>query len=748
MFRTLSLVAAVFSCWVMLPLRANAQPAGAPPADVPDTTHVYPRLVVREKGTENAWVAYGDSPAFGYGPSPQNLLTCLPPGEERDRDLDFRDFAEWAFAHGVTIVRSYPPSAIVGPRYLDLFEHADGDSSRFDLEKFNRRYFARLREACTMFRAHGIFVHLQLWQAVYWKKEWDTCYYNPERNANSKLWKNAGPGKFVIDPKRDAALLAHQREYVRLILEATGDLGNVFYDIMNEIGNGTGTSGEWVEAILDEIEAWESRTGLDVLVGINDEGKDRRETGYALSNPRMEIAFLDLGRYDEHVEARTKYKKPTFGIRNIDWNPLTSEREYFSDEHDISINPDSSLTSRTRRMFWRLCMGKSQMSAAYADFGRLAYRGKPLMTFDLWPFQNLRRIFTDSPWVKDYSMMKIADVVRESPTEYTYELDSPKLVVSYFETVPGTAGTSFPSKEVLITPHSQIGKPEGRVLEPALSNWQRAVAATRDDGIAFTLPTFNDDLLAVLIESAEDPEYQTTSGVAKLKTSLDGGKVHLSWDHNMPGMIARVHRTNHIEAETGKPPSRQTLIAGTTGLSVIDEASGPGNWEYRIVWKDEVNHHFYETNTELVMVPDVPPVVPEIRIITTEQTRAVLWAPGNLEPDIARYEWERRSPGEGAFAAVDSTSDAFFEDRGLQVGVPVEYRVRAVDLANNTSEFSTPLTVTTRKSSQASGLRALEQPIKKRLRPLLFLSVAGIGVLAGALWGMRARRRSRPPRST
>ena len=650
MFRTLSAFAVVVST-LLLPICAGAQPATSPPPDFPDTSHVYPRLVVREKGTENAWVAYGESPAFGYGPSPQKiLLTCLPPGEERDRDLDFRDFAEWAFAHGVTIVRSYPPSAIVGPRYLELFEYAGGDTARVDLEKFNRLYFARLREACTMFRAHGIFVHLQLWQGVYWKKDWDTCYYNPERNANSALWKNAGPGKFVIDPDRDKALVAHQREHVRLILEATGDLGNVFYDVMNEIGNGTGTSGKWVEAILDEIEAWESRTGLDVLVGLNDEGRERSETGNALSNPRMEIAFLDLGRYDEHVEARQNYKKPTFGVRNIDWNPTTRERTYFAGELDMSINPDSSLVSRTRRMFWRLCMAKSQMSAAYADFGRLAYRGKPLMTFDLWPFQNMRRIFTNSPWVKDYSMMKIADVVRESPTEHTYELDSPKLVAAYFETVPGTAGTSFPSKDILFAPHSQIGKPEGRVFEPARSNWQRAVAATREDGVAFTVPTFTDDLLVVLIESAADPNYTTTSDVAKLTTSVDGGKVHLSWDRNMPGMIARVHRMNHIEAETGQPPSRPTLIAGTTGLSTIDEASGPGSWEYRIVWKDETNHRFYETNTEVVTVPDVPPVVPEIRIVTTGEARAVLWAPGNLEPDIARYEWEMRLPGDASWA--------------------------------------------------------------------------------------------------
>jgi hypothetical protein len=761
MFRPLSSFFALISCLLILPVGVAAQPpgsppqspgapeqapgiappAGAPPAEAPDISHSSPRLVVREKGTENAWVAYGDSPAFGYGPSPQNILTCLPPGEERDRDLDFRDFAEWAFAHGVTIVRSYPPSAIVGPRYLDVFEYAQGDTTRVDLEKFNRAYFAKLREACTLFRAHGIFVHLQLWQAVYWKKEWDNCYYNPDRNANSSLWKHAGPGEFVIDPDRNKALVAHQRQYVRLILEATGDLGNVYYDIMNEIGNGTGTSAKWVSAILDEIEAWESKTGLDVLVGLNDEGRDRNETGNSLSNPRMEIAFLDLGRYDEHVEARKKYKRPTFGVRNIDWNPSTREREYFSGENDISISPDSTFASRTRRTFWRLCMAKSQMCPAYADFGRLAYRGMPLMRLDLWPFQNLRRIFTNSPWVKDYSMMKIADVIRESPTEYTYELDSPKLVVGYFEAVPGTAGAEFPSKQVLITPHSQIGKPEGRILEPAKSNWGRAMAATREDAISLTVPTFIDDILAVLIESAEDPSYETIVDVAKLTATVDGGKVRLSWDQNVQGMIARVHRRNQVEVESGAPFSRLTLIAGTTELSAVDEAAGPGRWDYSIVWKDEANHRFYESNKVVVTVPDVPPVTPEIRIVKTGETRAVLWAPGNLEPDIARYEWERRSPGDATWAPIDSTAQAYFDDHSLEKNVPVEYRVRAVDLANAVSEFSAPVTVTPGERKEASAFASLEQPIRKRMRPLLFLLFAGLGLLAGILWGMRARRR-------
>ena len=70
-------------------------------------------------------------------------------------------------------------------------------------------------------------------------------------------------------------MLNHQKQYVKKILDATGDLGNVFYDIMNEIGNGTGISEAWVWEIIQAINGWEARSGYDVLVTLNDEGGKR-----------------------------------------------------------------------------------------------------------------------------------------------------------------------------------------------------------------------------------------------------------------------------------------------------------------------------------------------------------------------------------------------------------------------------------------------------------------------------------------
>jgi hypothetical protein len=493
-------------------LLAGSVAAGAAAAE-----SSWPRLELRAAGTENAWVAYGDRAALGYGLSPQNILETLPPGEARDPDFDFRDFAEWAGESGVTILRSYPPSVAVGPRYLDLFVRAVGDTGPFDLERFNPRYFERLREACALFREHGIFVHLQLWQAVTWKKGWDRCYYHPERNVNPELARDAGPGAFVIDPGRNAALLAHQREHVRRLLDATGDLGNVFYDVMNEIGNGTGMSEAWVEAILDEIEAWEEKSGLDVLVGLNDEGRDRDRAGRSLSNPRLEIAFLDLGRYDEHLAVRGRQRRPTFGVRNIDWDPQTRERFYFAGEYDLSINPDPGLHGRSRRMYWRMFLAKCQMNAGYADFGRQAYRSGNL---DALMLADFRDILAGLPADGFARLLPAPECIVGAPGEFSYCLASTDLVVLLTECSPGHAGRDFSPDTLRLAGIALEGMGSAlvgervpcRVLDLGGARRSLAAAKLENGELKLPLPAFRDGLVVIAGLEADSSVSEAASG--------------------------------------------------------------------------------------------------------------------------------------------------------------------------------------------------------------------------------------------
>ena len=689
----------------------------------------WPALAVVDAGTEHAWVSYGGRPAFGYGYSPQSVLAKIPVGEELDPEVDFRDFAPWASARGITIVRSYPPSSIVGERYLELFERAEDDPDRFDLERFNAAYFDRLREACALFREHGIFVHLQLWQAVTWKKFWDTCYYHPDLNVNPELSRQAGPGKFAIDPKRNPALVAHQREHVRRFLDATGDLGNVFYDVMNEIGNGTGANGAWLEAMLDEIEAWEERNGREVIVGLNDEGRERSKTGGSLSNPRLDVAFVDLGRYDEHVEVRARYLRPTFGVRNIDWNPETEKRAYFAGEYDLSLDPDPGRALRSKRMYWRMFLARVQMNAGYADWGRFAYRGGPLADLALEDLPSRESPHLDAT----YSRMVPVEIL-ESPTEHSYGLVSPsqdyyatskqaRQAVVLVEVTPGVSGIDVPAGKlrlrglsVLRTELKLGGTLPYRVRIEHLSTGEFTTnrADLDSDPMEIDLPAFRDALLVQFRPSFRQKTELETEDPVIVSARLEGTSVRLDWDRMLDD-VAWILLDDRA-------------VGRTRGTTFVDPNPPPGALEYRIVFRkeDELEGGIENGLSASIVVPDDPPVPCEIRPVKVWPTRIALWAKGNVAPDVNRYEWEVRAAG-GDWKALATTETFYLRRDGLEPGTTAEYRVRALDAAGRASDWSEPLAVTTRNA--AGPLDGLSRTFRSPKRVAAGL-VAGLTLVA------------------
>ena len=72
------------------------------------------------KESNNGWpyLSFGNAPAFGYGASPQHILTYLPSGNGND----YRAWVEWAHKYQMNHVRSYPPSIVVKDPSLNLFQ--------------------------------------------------------------------------------------------------------------------------------------------------------------------------------------------------------------------------------------------------------------------------------------------------------------------------------------------------------------------------------------------------------------------------------------------------------------------------------------------------------------------------------------------------------------------------------------------------------------------------------------------------
>ena len=166
-------------------------------------------LSIRATSGNPACLYYGDSPVHAFGLSPQNILTYLPNGNGNSISV----WVNWAMKFGINHVRSYPPSIEVSEPAQNVFEKSVLDPDKFDLNNYNQKYFDELRKACLLLREREFIVHLQLWQAVYWKKNWRDNYYNPKNNINPDISKHAAPKEFVT--MKNSILLNHQKRYVK-----------------------------------------------------------------------------------------------------------------------------------------------------------------------------------------------------------------------------------------------------------------------------------------------------------------------------------------------------------------------------------------------------------------------------------------------------------------------------------------------------------------------------------------------------
>jgi hypothetical protein len=459
-----------------------------------------PRLKIVNKGTADARLSYGDKPVFAFGPSHQGTFSHLGPKASRD----ITRWISWAVRFRMTNLRSYPPARITHDGSLKPFLPAGPSSNRYDLTWFNLRYFQELRRVCGMLRDNGIIVHLQFWQAVAWKTNrqdrWDRNYYNPVNNVNPDIAKNAGPGEFVT--MKNPVLLAHQKEYVRQVLDATGDLGNVCYDIMNEIGNGIGKSEAWVNEIIATVRQWEKDNGHQVLLTLNDEG-GMRMGEFSLSNSGLDLILMDLGRYDEHVQARKKYRKPTIAVRNIDYDHVTGQRTYFFGNNDLDRTSDTSLQSRGRRVWWRMFMALVQSNGGYSDVTHEQRKQDLQAERAVLSFKN----FVDT--VQDYAALRISpEAIESAPGGSTYCLQSGREAIVYSEAPSGRAGISYKAGTLKLRNLAMAdGEHKVFIYDPLTGAASEKKATVTGGRAQIDLPGFTDDIAVHLIGVKSPVEF-------------------------------------------------------------------------------------------------------------------------------------------------------------------------------------------------------------------------------------------------
>lgn len=113
---------------------------------------------------------------------------------------------------------------------------------RFDLNRFDDAYFARLRDRVVRAAARGMYVSVMLfegWSLQFAEPPWNWAAhpFNAANNVNRIDGDANGDGSGTeIHTLGNSRVLAVQEAYVRRVVDALGDLDNVLYEVVNESG--------------------------------------------------------------------------------------------------------------------------------------------------------------------------------------------------------------------------------------------------------------------------------------------------------------------------------------------------------------------------------------------------------------------------------------------------------------------------------------------------------------------------------
>jgi hypothetical protein len=105
-----------------------------------------------------------------------------------------------------------------------------GGGNRFDLERWDEAYFARLRGFLRTAQERGIIVELTLFSSQYGEAQWALSAFKTENNVNRTSaidWKR-------INTLDNGNLLAQQERYARNLVREANSFPNVIFEIQNE----------------------------------------------------------------------------------------------------------------------------------------------------------------------------------------------------------------------------------------------------------------------------------------------------------------------------------------------------------------------------------------------------------------------------------------------------------------------------------------------------------------------------------
>ena len=105
-----------------------------------------------------------------------------------------------------------------------------GGGDKFDLEQWDPKYFARLKDFLEEAQRRGIVVEISLFSSQYGEAQWNLSPFHPANNVNGVAlddWKK-------VNTLENGKILRYQEAYVRKLVREANGFDNVIFEIQNE----------------------------------------------------------------------------------------------------------------------------------------------------------------------------------------------------------------------------------------------------------------------------------------------------------------------------------------------------------------------------------------------------------------------------------------------------------------------------------------------------------------------------------
>jgi hypothetical protein len=141
--------------------------------------------------------------------------------------------------------------------------------AKFDLNKLNPEYFARLKERVRRAKEEGIYVAVMLfdgWGIQFSANAYENHPFHPDNNVNTiNFTTNEEQPGFELYEVYSNPVIKLQMKYVREVVETVNEFDNVLFEISNENHGG---STDWQYAMIDYIRFIEAKLGRHHPIGM------------------------------------------------------------------------------------------------------------------------------------------------------------------------------------------------------------------------------------------------------------------------------------------------------------------------------------------------------------------------------------------------------------------------------------------------------------------------------------------------